>query len=731
MSVSFIDEVFKDIDHIISKENELVLLQNIEDKGILNMILKLELQSNKLNIIYPDNIIDLILSNINEFKFTLKYVYEKGNKFITKKSITEIDKIKFHLNKYTQQNKMVNDIVDWVKTIDDFFDFSNIIDINIEEQPLTIDKFIPRENQKEAFELLEKNGLETGIHCQATGCGKTFIILKYIDYCIQNIKNPKIILFTERVNILVDLFDFKNNEPNYEKINKWQELGIADLTKLNIINRVTVKKKWHDELINSNKPTLLVINRAYLTRKSFYSKIKKKHLSLILHDECHNTSSKMCNEFLKYCKELKVPIVGFSATPLRTGKDDLKKLKEIYPTDNNGVKLLTNYNMIYAIQKNLILPPIFHWYELPKVTKNDKNKVLNDEADIVIQLLGNIIDKLPNKKLVAWCGKIDMARQWKKIFEKKCGPTNLKNFKFYIDTSQNTNSDYNIFKNCNGNAILFCATKHREGSDIKKLDGCLFLDRVKNRGCIPFIQSIGRVLRIDNTNENKKNGVIIDCIYQEDKQYNSEFVDKIFNYYFALENITGIITDNKTSNERYQEMKDIIKFDKHKITINFGKNNMKIYLNSIKWSNIESQFDTILQKKIKLSSKDNFNHKAQILKHKFNFNEKTDFYKEYNKISQNDKNKYNLPNINSDDYLLLFNKQTWFDFLNITHNFYSNIGTLKKALNKLSISKEDPEKLWNEYCKLDERIPPYPQYVYDNFKYNDFIEIKSNNFSFI
>ena len=26
------------------------------------------------------------------------------------------------------------------------------------------------------------------------------------------------------------------------------------------------------------------------------------------------------------------------------------------------------------------------------------------------------------------------------------------------------------------NGILFCATKHREGSDISKLDACIFLD---------------------------------------------------------------------------------------------------------------------------------------------------------------------------------------------------------------------------------------------------------------
>lgn len=125
-----------------------------------------------------------------------------------------------------------------------------------------------RPNQKEAFDHLEKNGLVTGIHCQATGCGKSYIIIKYIDYTNRNYQNPKIILFTERVNILSDLFGFKNNEdkPDSNKIIEWKNRGIGDLTNFKIINRVTIKKNdWIDLLKKSKEPTLLVINRAYLT----------------------------------------------------------------------------------------------------------------------------------------------------------------------------------------------------------------------------------------------------------------------------------------------------------------------------------------------------------------------------------------------------------------------------------------------------------------------------------
>ena len=154
----------------------------------------------------------------------------------------------------------------------------NLIDESDIPQPTKkLKKFIPRVNQKEAFDRLEKNGLESGIHCQATGCGKTFIILKYIDYCIRKYgNNCKIILFTERVNILADLFDFKSkhSEPNRENIEYWKEKGIADLSNIDIINRVTIKKKdWLKKLNKADKPTLLVINRTFLTLRKKYQEL--------------------------------------------------------------------------------------------------------------------------------------------------------------------------------------------------------------------------------------------------------------------------------------------------------------------------------------------------------------------------------------------------------------------------------------------------------------------------
>ena len=53
-----------------------------------------------------------------------------------------------------------------------------------------------------------------------------------------------------------------------------------------------------------------------------------------------------------------------------------------------------------------------------------------------------------------------------------------------LDTSKNENSEFSSFKEyseCDKNAILFCACKHREGSDIKNLDCCIFLDKVEDK----------------------------------------------------------------------------------------------------------------------------------------------------------------------------------------------------------------------------------------------------------
>jgi DNA polymerase III alpha subunit len=66
-------------------------------------------------------------------------------------------------------------------------------------------------------------------------------------------------------------------------------------------------------------------------------------------------------------------------------------------------------------------------------------------------------------------------------------------------------------------AFLFCACKHREGSDIPRLDGCVFLDKVEDRNAKTFVQCMGRVLRLDKDGR-KTFGWVLDCCAQSSYQ---------------------------------------------------------------------------------------------------------------------------------------------------------------------------------------------------------------------
>ena len=709
-------------------------------------LIKLFFKQNNLNI--PLNIQKIICEDHLFFEKIIK-LYEK--KFIKYHSdgipfiecIDELSKSIINIPNSESKEKYINfdkDIFPWLKECNFFTELSEKNNITIVtekdvleyiDQKKEITEFKPRENQSEAFKHLENNGLQTGIHCQATGCGKTYIILKYIGYTIK-MKIPKIILFTERVNILADLFDFKKNSSlaNQQNILKWKAWGLCDLTNYDIINRVNFKEKdWVELFNNSVKPTLLVINRAYLTLHKKYKELNKD-LTLVLHDECHNTSSTQCHDFLLDCKNNNVPIIGFSATPVRAGKNDLEKLKEIYgKEDGETLNLLTNYNMIYSISKDLILPPEFHWYQFETFKENKSNRELvsQEELGSVLEVLNHIIPTMPNKKIIAWCGTIDLAKKWKELFEQNHKQRkNMIGFTFGLDTSESHNNDYDEFKMSDGKSILFCASKHREGSDIRLLDACIFLDKVKDRGAIPFIQSIGRVLRKCPDTPGKTKGIIIDGIVKNGNDYEKQFINKIFDYYLALENMSNITDETKTKYDRYIVMRDIVEFDKEKETISMrlGSRVININCNKIDWDKIVGKFDTILGDKIKISCDDNFRCKAQILKEKFGFHKNTDFVKEYRKISSSDKKEYNFPDIDSDDYSNLLNNKLWCNFLELEHDFYS-LDELIKVINKMKMTLND--KTWKEISKNNERIPKYPEYYYKNFTFRLFKNINKEN----
>ena len=700
--------------------NKIIKLEKInkECEKIVNSIFDLE-----EFICFPPNIQKLLQQDIVYVKKLVNFYKTKFDIYVINNDNPQLDDLDDYLkciNKTNTEKKLIyaqfsKEIIPWLKTTNFFTSIINE-KVNISEdefnkikelkkQELKNSKvFLWRPNQLDAFNRLDKNGLETGIHCQATGTGKSYIILHYIEYMKKMKTNPKIILFTERINILVDLFHFTKGVLVQDErcLIKLKERGICDITDFNIINRVTDKKKdWDIQLKDSKSPTLLVINRAFLTlgRDKLYKKINKDNIDLILHDECHNTTSKQCHDFLHYMKNINVPIVGFSATPLRTGKGDKDKLLEIYyePKNKSRLNLLTNYNMIYSIQQKLILPPEFFWYQIESTKKNkqkDIELVSQEEIGSVLEVLNQIMPSLPNKKLVAWCGTIQLAKKWKELFEQNYKQRkNMKDFTFGLDTSFTVTDDYEKFKESNGCSILFCAQKHREGSDIRLLDGCIFLDKVKDRGAIPFIQSIGRVLRLCQETPNKTKGIVIDGYVKDDNEYEKIFIDKIIGYYIVLLNLTNVDSDmnEKPILDRYIQLLDIIKFDKVKelVEIKFGDINIRINCNKLNWDEIICKFEPILQHKIHLSEKD---------KLLYDFNKLKTQVKQLNLSHMNDYNETDLianPNIVYCDFWI-----SWYDFLGIDTCMFP-----------------PTKELWVIECKKY-NIRTSNEYIRKAFKYN-------------
>lgn len=257
----------------------------------------------------------------------------------------------------------------------------------------------------------------------------------------------------------------------------------------NVLNYSEFKlADWYNS-VNSgifwNKPILLIINRAFLTSNDKYKKIKTP-FHLIIHDECHTIVNKTTREFYEHAlAQPTVPkCIGFSATP----NQSYEPYKQI----------LTSYSIYDAFMDEVIVPPKIKWFSC------DDRLEYNEIVHLVKDQIDN--SDLKYKKIIVWCGMIDlctqMATMWSTVFT---------DYTICVDTCKPCESykSYDDFDKLETKGILFCAAKHREGSDIKHLDACVFLDKVDKRCPKVFLQCIGRVLRIDKARQ-KAFGLVID-----------------------------------------------------------------------------------------------------------------------------------------------------------------------------------------------------------------------------
>lgn len=362
-----------------------------------------------------------------------------------------------------------------------------------------------RKNQIKAIETSVENDFETGVHFHATGSGKSWISMCLIDLFHEKYPTHNIMWICEKKSILIEQFNNNNiKDRNFHLIlKKFHLLNYAEIKQKDWFNSVNTAKFW-------NKPVLLIMNRAFLTSSEKYKKIKLD-FHLIIHDECHSISNKTTQLFYDFMlqKSIIPKCIGFSATP----NLDFTPFK----------KIISSYSIYDSFLDDVIVPPKIKWFTC--------NEALT-QVDILLAIQKIIDDSnLPYKKIIIWCGMIElclhMAKLWQDYFQ---------DFMICIDTSNDSSNEiksyktYQDFEKVENNAILFCACKHREGSDIKNLDCCVFLDKVENRCPKVFVQCIGRVLRLDKERK-KKFGLIIDI-----KAKNSFTICSNINHYLNIEN---------------------------------------------------------------------------------------------------------------------------------------------------------------------------------------------------
>jgi hypothetical protein len=337
-----------------------------------------------------------------------------------------------------------------------------------------------RTNQKHAIEESLANDFSSGIHYHATGSGKSWIAMHIILEFYEKYPTSNVMWICEKKSILIEQFNKKNlKERNFEFVlKKYNVLNFSDLKISNWYNSVNSAIFW-------NKPVLLIINRAFLTSNDKYKKIQLP-FHLIIHDECHTIVNKTTRQFYEYILEqsVKPKCIGFSATPNQT-YDPYKQI-------------ITSYSIYDAFIDEVIVPPKINWFSCDDILHYEE----------IVQLVKEQILKkdLIYKKIIVWCGMIELCEEMSKLWS-----IHFEKYLICIDTSKKTDdfASYDDFVKVEKNAILFCAAKHREGSDIKNLDCCVFLDKVENRCPKVFLQCIGRVLRIDKSNL-KTHGLVFD-----------------------------------------------------------------------------------------------------------------------------------------------------------------------------------------------------------------------------
>jgi superfamily II DNA or RNA helicase len=607
-------------------------------------------------------------------------------------------------------NDDIIDNVDNLNNIDDIDDLDDIDDKDIKLIEL-------RENQLDAINRTIDDGFSSGIHCQNMGAGKSIIFLNIIQkhYDEFQINGSLYIITCFRQEILKDLFF--DNQNNLKNLDFWKKNKIINLNQFNVINCIDYKPK--KIIIHEDKPNILIINTDYLKSLDNNNNIDHSLINLIILDECHAISAdKFYDVMYKYKYNYKIPIIGLSATPLRDKAD--KKVIDIFCKNTNKndknkkLNLISSYDMFECIKDNITLPPHYTFMEINKMIGH---KIGRTNKDVIKKILDKKMLCLPYKKIIGWTKTIATMKEFYKYF-KEIYP----DYKIYCSCSKDDslnkyyNTNLDEFYKLDDKAFLICVNRCREGSDIKNLDCAIYLDAVKKRTTLVALQTSGRVLRPDVLSK-KTRGYIIDT-FISDPLVKVEVltIEKIVGYYKKIFHLSNNTLENKE-----EELNNIIDMCEHieideknqqiKLKIDDNEKHDNIFkfqltTKQIDWSIIKQELSKHIMKG--LSEDEKFNLIIKRIKETGLFTKDCDFWKVYNDI----KDKYNFPDNFKEEYKDKFKENTWFDLLDIEHNYYTSMKEIKKSLKHL---KKINKMNYILEVKKNINLPPYPEYLINNF----------------
>ena len=721
----------------------------------------------------PKHIKKYVLKNIHNEEYCdiliedCKFVENIYKKFIIKhielpSSNKDIDIIKKQINRKILKVPDTNDplflkkskMIKYLRIINDYIEQTNFIqsyianniidDINISEEEHNVENeseeeiinisekqnndedntpiFQLRPNQLKALQKNKECGFISGIHIQVTGAGKSVIILKTISDKLEYDNSKKVfIILTDRIEILKNWFFDSNNNLNQSNVKYWKDKNIIDLTKFDIIDTVTNKdKNIINKINNAVKPTLVIMNNAFLRTNNKYEQLIN-NISLVLLDECHCVSGPEIYKALRYIKNnLSTSIIGFSATPIRNSKNSISQLCEIFgpvsgpvsgtgPATNKKINILSFYGIISALQDEIVLPYKFAIASI-KNMKNINNKL------ILKEIINKELELLPYKKIIVWCKRISDIKENVQFFK-----DNFPNMNIYYSHSEEEDSESHKFYTDNGNAIMLCVNRFREGCDINHLDCGIYLDQVKKRSTLVSIQTSGRVVRPDKE-KLKKYGLIIENIYiDSNTTIEYQTVQRIVEYYEHILNISDDTNEYEIRNimDEFKKIfqNTIFSPEKSEITIkvddNVNHDNViKVEIKDLNWGLVKK----LLNDKIITKLKKEDNIEFELLRdkvQKLNLKHKKDYYNLDEEYEKEPDVKYNHRG-----WL------NWYDFLGID-------------TSKYPATKEIWKKLCNEYNLKDIKIydvqcekynlPSMPEELYKDFKsfYEEFTKIST------